>query len=757
MIVALAVLCVGIVPAQAQPAPTAAHALVITMDASGAARLADAQVVVLSEPLTQTTGTRAASMQGAMHDADPVTVLLLDNATGAVVYQTVTAAPNAVHGEFHVNLDTPGVLGLDGATIERFEAPLSRRVFPVRLPVIAGATRVVIQPSFGTRAVTEFDLSAPPAIEMRGSDNDPVHDIPAVALNISGYPTGPADNRVDVLILGDGYTQAQQSQFVNDAKTFANGMFSIDPYKTYKRAFNVKAVFAPSKQSGADRPPYNPACNDYDDSDGVSCCRDNNPSWASQVRKTRYNSTFCANQVARLLVAGDMERAFADATAAYPDWDEIWMIVNDTTYGGSGGIIAVASINSYGVQVQQHEVGHSLMRLADEYEGTYSGFTCSDSNLEDYDDCGPNITNVTNRNTLKWNYWVNASTPIPTAGPLADAGAAGLWRGGAYNSNLYRACYDCIMRTLGMPFGKVAAERLPIVLYTGGWEGAGSFFGMPSEGDGIDMIDSALPDSAFTVTILPGQSQDFTVNVVGPNSGIRVVWTLNDEVVKQGKVKPGADTFTLTPRVPMMGTLTAQVTDTNAILHTSNRALSTTSVSWLFFANGAPNPPTDLLSNGGFELADPAKDARAFDWKHTSIKGKRLCGDGLAESDSCYYKLQGKAGKAGTLKQTISGVALPDAGDLVVLTGKFHSIKLKGTFVARAQLVWSNGQKTKITLPKLVANSEGYVPVEAQAQLSTTEGRTMSKIIIMLKFSTPGGTVRVDSLELLNYPDFLAP
>src|SRR5690606_30235159 len=101
----------------------------------------------------------------------PVTVLLLDNATGAVVYQTVTAAPNAVHGEFHVNLDTPGVLGLDGATIERFEAPLSRRVFPVRLPVIAGATRVVIQPSFGTRAVTEFDLSAPPAIEMRGSDN----------------------------------------------------------------------------------------------------------------------------------------------------------------------------------------------------------------------------------------------------------------------------------------------------------------------------------------------------------------------------------------------------------------------------------------------------------------------------------------------------------------------------------------------------------------------------------------------------------
>jgi hypothetical protein len=61
------------------------------------------------------------------------------------------------------------------------------------------------------------------------------------------------------------------------------------------------------------------------------------------------------------------------AAAAEPDWDEILVLVNSTTYGGSGGAIGVFSNDFYAVEVAQHEFGHTFMHLADEYSEAYPG------------------------------------------------------------------------------------------------------------------------------------------------------------------------------------------------------------------------------------------------------------------------------------------------------------------------------------------------------------------------------------------------
>lgn len=772
LLVAILTLSISLISAAPNSASGsyAAHALVLQTDFSGETRLANYRHVIQAAPLVSLDSARFASLVTAAatrtsdahaDETEFVIVQLLDDATSAVVYQTVLNIPAVVRGEFHFDIDNPTRLGFNGSNIVSHTVPLQKRTFPVRLPVIAGASQVSVQLLSGARTVSRIDLNTAAGVQTRASDLDPIHDIAPTLYNIDGYGLGAVDNRVDILIMGDGYTQSQLNKFRNDAKVFADGMFSIAPYKTYRAFFNVLAVYGPSKQSGADRPPYNANCvDDGDDGNGVECCRDNNPSWTAQTRSTRYNSTFCWSQIARLMVAGDSVKVFADADAAYADWDEIWIIVNDTTYGGSGGELAAASIHPLGVQIQQHEVGHSLMRLADEYGGTSTSLYCNDKDVETTNNCQANVTNQTNRDFLKWNYWVSSSTPIPTSGPLSDPSAAGLWRGAAYTDTAaYRACYDCIMRTLGRPFGKVAGEQLPLRLYQGGWEGAYADF-LPAVG--VSMVDGFNPSNDSPWTIPAGGSLDFSAAVVGPTGKkIEAVWLINGVIVKTEKLNPNTfATYTLTP-ISMLddAVITLKVTDIHATLHPINRLLSRTEISWTVDAAGAPNTPSSLVSNGGFEEGLVTNTKRATHWTHTYLKGARKCGDGLQASGSCYYQLQGVSGKVGTLKQAVPDVGTPyaDARDLLVLSGGFKSTNLTGVFEAVGTIVWSDGKKTKIILPKPAATSSGYVYVEALYQIPSIELRSVMRYDVTLRFKTVGGKVLVDDIQLLNYPDFVAP
>src|SRR6185295_103372 len=66
----------------------------------------------------------------------------------------------------------------------------------------------------------------------------------------NGSPT----NRVDVAIVGDGYTASQMDKYRTDVVNFVQAMFAQDPYREYQRYFNVHRVDVISNQSGADHP-----------------------------------------------------------------------------------------------------------------------------------------------------------------------------------------------------------------------------------------------------------------------------------------------------------------------------------------------------------------------------------------------------------------------------------------------------------------------------------------------------------------------
>jgi hypothetical protein len=49
---------------------------------------------------------------------------------------------------------------------------------------------------------------------------------------------GPSANRLDVAIIGDGYTADQQAMFNEDAQQVVDEFASVEPMRTYFKHFN---------------------------------------------------------------------------------------------------------------------------------------------------------------------------------------------------------------------------------------------------------------------------------------------------------------------------------------------------------------------------------------------------------------------------------------------------------------------------------------------------------------------------------------
>ena len=61
------------------------------------------------------------------------------------------------------------------------------------------------------------------------------------------FENGPPADKVDLLLIGDGYTAAQLQKFHADAARLTGALFSYEPFKSRKSAFNVRALDLPSE------------------------------------------------------------------------------------------------------------------------------------------------------------------------------------------------------------------------------------------------------------------------------------------------------------------------------------------------------------------------------------------------------------------------------------------------------------------------------------------------------------------------------
>ena len=405
-------------------------------------------------------------------------------------WRTVVDVPRFIRGEFAAN-------GVDGV-IESRVAPDAERAFVVRVPAgVAGELKLsnlgretTLDLADVERESASLRIPSVPAVEPQSVSGDGRH-----------AAAGPSSNRVDVLVMGDGYTAAEASTFATDVENMRVAMFGFSPYREYASFVNWTSIFTASAQSGADHPPFLAGCS------ATTCCADKDAQsdpLADTFVNTAFDGRFCTNQIHRLVTVSN-SKVLAAASAS-PNWDEIIVLVNDPVYGGAGGSISVTTTNTSARLIVVHEYGHTFHRLADEYTTPYPGFqACSD--VSGARACEANVTDQTVAGNIKWASWITPGNAIPT--PTGTAGI-GLFQGARYQtSGMYRPANNCAMRSLGGQFCAVCSQEYVLRLYRGGW-------GTPSAG--IDLIEpgSESPSSATTVNVAAGGSQVFSASVLRP-------------------------------------------------------------------------------------------------------------------------------------------------------------------------------------------------------------------------------------------------
>jgi hypothetical protein len=465
-------------------------------------------------------------------DHDHETRIAYRASRGGVDLGERSVAVPLLHGEFAHDPER----GDD--SIDSTPAVDGERSFVLRIPV-DGADAVEFRRKDGSQ---RFDLSA---LAMDAHALSLENRVPALQLKQEATSGSPA-NRLDLLVVGDGYTSAQQALFDSDAMILHDSFFGLTPYHEYMSFVNWTTGFVASNQSGADHPPYQAGCT------SSTCCSDSSASGdplSGQMVDTAFNGRFGTSQIQRLVTVSSS--AVLAAAAAYPGWDKIFVVVNDATYGGSGGNISVTSTNAQANQIILHEFGHSFSHLADEYSSAYPGYpACSD--LSGSAPCEPNVTNQTTAASVKWSTWFTPGNPIPT--PAGHAGV-GLFQGARYlTTGMYRPVdTQCLMQFLNKPFCPVCRQEYVKTLYRGG-------FGVPSTG--IDLIE---PGSESPVTTQPvaypaGTSRLFQVTLLEPTVGsLGIQWYL-DGVAISGATD-ASYTFTQVAATPATRTLELRVKD----------------------------------------------------------------------------------------------------------------------------------------------------------------------------------------------------
>ena len=305
------------------------------------------------------------------------------------------------------------------------------------------------------------------------------------------FENGPPSEKVDLLVIGEGYVAAELGKFHADATRLVNALFEEEPFRGRKSDFNVWGLDLPSDESGVSRPR------------------------AGQFRRTPLSAEYNIFDSERYLLTYD-NRALRDAASAAP-YEFLEILVNEEQYGG-GGIFnsqaTAAADTGFAEYVFVHEFGHHFAGLADEYYTSDVAYeTGAAYHVEPWE---PNVTALHDPQDVKWGDLVASDTPLPTPwdkdafeagsvaaqeerrrlrvdgaeeatmdrlftqqmdrevallGGMPHAGRVGAFEGASYEpTGLYRSEVDCIMFTRNpVGFCRVCRRAIENVIdqYTG--------------------------------------------------------------------------------------------------------------------------------------------------------------------------------------------------------------------------------------------------------------------------------------------------
>lgn len=217
---------------------------------------------------------------------------------------------------------------------------------------------------------------------------------PAPAQVLELHVSGAPPDKVDVVLLGDGYTAGEADKFAADALRLTRALFTYSPFKERAGDFNVWGINPPATQSGVNRPSngtfrFSPSGTTYD-----------------AFRSERYVLAFDNLGMRRIL--------------QHTPYEFIVILGNSETYGGGGiyGLYStVAAASEWSDYLFVHEFGHHFAALADEYYTSDVAYEATTDRPEPWE---PNVTALHDPSLLKWGSLVKEGTALPTAWPKEE-------------------------------------------------------------------------------------------------------------------------------------------------------------------------------------------------------------------------------------------------------------------------------------------------------------------------------------------------
>jgi len=261
----------------------------------------------------------------------------------------------------------------------------------LRFPAVDKPVRVVLRKRDATNAFKDiWSVEIDPADKFIQKGQARVDPGALIKLHERGDPA----TKLDLLILGDGYTSGQRSKFERDAQRLLKVLFAASPFKERENDINVWGLVPASPESGISRP-----------SQGIH-------------RRTPLGATYDAFDSERYILTFE-NRTLRDIAANAP-YDVMEILTNTQTYGG-GGIFnlysTVAADSAWAPYIFVHEFGHHLAGLADEYYTSQVAYLPSPTRIEPWE---PNVTALLDPSKLKWKDLITAGTPIPTPWPKEE-------------------------------------------------------------------------------------------------------------------------------------------------------------------------------------------------------------------------------------------------------------------------------------------------------------------------------------------------
>ena len=288
------------------------------------------------------------------------------------------------------------------------------------------------------------------------------------------HDAGPSANRVNFVILGDGYTKGEiDDVYVDDVDRFLTAMFGADgfPYDVYTRSVNICRIEVISAESGIDFPGEDVE---------VETALD---AWGDPPSRLAYVSiTKLEAELADALATSNIE----------PDW--VAVALNTDRWVAAGGYPMIWPGGQEAAEIGVHEAGHTFHMLADEYGGKGAL----------YEGGEPAEINVTaDLESDKWEVWLGYDQQ--------SLGEIDFYEGGRYfDMGMWRPSFDGRMRTVERAHNAPSIDKII-----------------------RDIYELARPIDDFSPKVMNEYPEALGVRLVDEDNVV-VDWLVDDELVLEG-------------------------------------------------------------------------------------------------------------------------------------------------------------------------------------------------------------------------------